>query len=74
MRRGSMSEDDSVHGSAQVVAPESRRNERFGDLKPERRLVEFRAEMETLSQGTGGSARDSEHTFSRRDQCGEQRR
>ncbi|KAH7951840.1 hypothetical protein HPB52_013823 [Rhipicephalus sanguineus] len=70
MRRGSGSEDESVQGNPQgVVAPESRGNERFGDLTPERRLEELRAEMEKLSQVISGSARDSELASGRQDRC-----
>ncbi|KAH7939222.1 hypothetical protein HPB52_008937 [Rhipicephalus sanguineus] len=57
MRRGSGLEDESVQGNPQVVvAPESQRNERFGELTPERRLEELRAEMEKLSQVISGGA------------------
>ncbi|KAH7962727.1 hypothetical protein HPB52_017682 [Rhipicephalus sanguineus] len=70
MRRGSGSEDESVQGNPQVVvAPESQRNERFGELTPERRLEELRAEMEKLSQVIGGGARDSELASGRQDRC-----
>ncbi|KAH7947891.1 hypothetical protein HPB52_016527 [Rhipicephalus sanguineus] len=75
MRRGSGSEDEGVQGNPQVVvAPESQRNERFGELTPERRLEELRAEMEKLSQVISGSARDSELASGRQDRCGELRR
>ncbi|KAH7952051.1 hypothetical protein HPB52_017559 [Rhipicephalus sanguineus] len=71
MRRGSGSEDESVQGNPQVVvAPESQGNERFGELTPERRLEELRAEMEKLSQVISGSARDSELGSGRQDRCG----
>ncbi|KAH7962735.1 hypothetical protein HPB52_017724 [Rhipicephalus sanguineus] len=71
MRRGSGSEDESVQGNPQgVVAPGSQRNERFGDLTPERRLEELRAEMEKLSRVISGSARDSELAYGRQDRCG----
>ncbi|KAH7939842.1 hypothetical protein HPB52_018101 [Rhipicephalus sanguineus] len=71
MRRGSESEDESVHRTPHVAAvAEDRRNERFGDLTPERRLEQFRAEVEKLSQVIGGSSRDRELTFGRRDRCG----
>ncbi|KAH7969357.1 hypothetical protein HPB52_017065 [Rhipicephalus sanguineus] len=70
MRRGSWSEDESVQGNPQVVvAPESQGNERFGELTPERRLEELRAEMEKLSQVISGSARDSELAYGRQDRC-----
>ncbi|KAH7951593.1 hypothetical protein HPB52_010525 [Rhipicephalus sanguineus] len=70
MRRGSGSEDESCQGNPQVVvAPESQRNERFGELTPERRLEELRAEMEKLSQVISGSARDSELASGRQDRC-----
>ncbi|KAH7972975.1 hypothetical protein HPB52_019807 [Rhipicephalus sanguineus] len=75
MRRGSGSEDEGVQGNPQVVvAPESQRNEHFGELTPERRLEELRAEMEKLSQVISGSARDSELASGRQDRCGELRR
>ncbi|KAH7986608.1 hypothetical protein HPB52_024842 [Rhipicephalus sanguineus] len=71
MRRGSGSEDEGVQGNPQVVvAPESQRIERFGELTPERRLEELRAEMEKLSQVISGSARDSELASGRQDRCG----
>ncbi|KAH7983493.1 hypothetical protein HPB52_012345 [Rhipicephalus sanguineus] len=57
-----------------VVAPEGQGNERFGDLTPERRLEELRAEVEKLSQVIGGGARDSELASVRQDRCGELRR
>ncbi|KAH7951978.1 hypothetical protein HPB52_016302 [Rhipicephalus sanguineus] len=70
MRRGSGSEDESAQGNTQgVVAPESQRNERFGELTPERRLEELQAEMEKLSQVISGSARDSELASGRQDRC-----
>ncbi|KAH7951720.1 hypothetical protein HPB52_011756 [Rhipicephalus sanguineus] len=70
MRRGSGSEDEGVQGNPQVVvAPESQGNERFGELTPERRLEELRAEMEKLSQVISGSARDSELASGRQDRC-----
>ncbi|KAH7951721.1 hypothetical protein HPB52_011757 [Rhipicephalus sanguineus] len=68
MRRGSGSEDEGVQGNL-VVAPESQGNERFGELTPERRLEELRAEMEKLSQVISGSARDSELASGRQDRC-----
>ncbi|KAH7985996.1 hypothetical protein HPB52_025273 [Rhipicephalus sanguineus] len=75
MRRGSGSEDEGVQGNPQVVvAPEGQGNERFGELTPERRLEELRAEMEKLSQVISGSARDSELASGRQDRCGELRR
>ncbi|KAH7951288.1 hypothetical protein HPB52_007628 [Rhipicephalus sanguineus] len=60
MRRGSGSEDESVQGNPVVVAPESQGNERFGDLTPERRLEELRAEMEKLSQVISGKVQKLE--------------
>ncbi|KAH7955553.1 hypothetical protein HPB52_001249 [Rhipicephalus sanguineus] len=75
MRRGSGSEDEGVQGNPQVVvAPESQRNEHSGELTPERRLEELRAEMERLAQMMGRSSRRSEPEFGRRDPCSELRR
>lgn len=57
-------------GSAQ----ESQREDRFGNLTPERRLQELRFEMERLSQMMSGSSRGSEPAVGRRDPCSELRR
>nr|XP_037272753.1 uncharacterized protein LOC119164637 [Rhipicephalus microplus] len=73
MSRESGDESD-VGNPGEGSARESQKDDRFGNLTPERRLQELRLEMERLSQMMGGSSRWSGPEFGRRDPCSELRR